>query len=340
MTGKERLSAVLNHRLPDRIPTFEWFIDSKVGEALTGSSDILDIVEKLDLDGINIRADYSSQTGENGVFTDEWGFEKKWTAEVLPVISRHPLEDIRDHKNYKFPDPGASDRFNTIERAVKRFGDTKGIILNVRDGFSDMRDLLGYENALMGIYLEPEAFTSLLDRVVDYNIALADIAKKRYGLEIVATTDDIATADAMIINPEVYMEFIGPAFKKAVQGFEDLGFKHIKHCDGKIDEVIDFWIDCGIDAIDPVDPAAGYTMAGFREKYGDNLCLKGNVDCRGALISGTPKDVALETKICLESGKRGSMILSSSNTIHSGVKPENYMAMLDTVKNFQLKAES
>jgi len=30
----------------------------------------------------------------------------------------------------------------------------------------------------------------------------------------------------------------------------------------------------------------------------------------------------------------GGYILSSSNSIHSAVKPENYIAMLDTLKKF------
>ena len=32
----------------------------------------------------------------------------------------------------------------------------------------------------------------------------------------------------------------------------------------------------------------------------------------------------------------GGLILSSSNTIHRGVKPENYRAMLDAVRAYRL----
>jgi len=338
MTGKERLLAALNKQIPDRVPTFEWFIDSEVGRVLTGSGEILDIVDKLDIDGVNIRADYSVLTKDAGVFTDEWGFEKKWTAEAVPIITTHPLADLRDQKNYSFPDPDSMNRFKSIELAMERFGENKGIILNVRDGFSDMRDLLGYEQSLMGLLLEPEAFTSLLNRVVDYNLMLAKVVKERYGLEIIATTDDIATNSGLLMNPDLYHELIAPTFKRAVSGFKDMGYKHIKHCDGNIDAVLDFWIECGIDAIDPVDPAAGYSLKGFREKLGEGICLKGNVDCRGALCSGTIDEVVDEVKICLETGRNGGLIISSSNTIHSGVIPENYQAMLDTIKKFQLSA--
>ena len=59
MNGTARMCAALRRELPDRIPTFEWFLDAGVGRALTGSGDPLDIVERLDLDGINIRPDYA-----------------------------------------------------------------------------------------------------------------------------------------------------------------------------------------------------------------------------------------------------------------------------------------
>ena len=44
---------------------------------------------------------------------------------------------------------------------------------------------------------DPEPFGELLERVVEYNVQLAAVAKQRYGLQIVATTDDVANATGM-----------------------------------------------------------------------------------------------------------------------------------------------
>ena len=97
----------------------------------------------------------------------------------------------------------------------------------------------------------------------------------------------------------------------------------------------DFWVDCGIDCLDPIDPGAGYTMASMKAKYGERICLKGNIDCTGALCTGTPDEVMQEVQQCLRAGAPGGgFILSSSNTIHHGVKPENYRAMLDALRRF------
>jgi uroporphyrinogen decarboxylase len=321
--------------VPDAVPTFEWFVDAAVGRALVGSADPLDIVAGLDLDGINIRADYGQEFIDEKTLVDEWHIKRQLTGDCLPALLESPIQQITAHLDHPLPDPEAAHRFATLERALDRFGDDKAVILNLRDGFSDMRDLLGYEGALTGLLLEPQAFSELLDRVVEYNLRLAAVARRRYGTAIVATTDDVANASGLLMRPETYFERIAPQFKQVMAGYRELGYLCIKHCDGKIDAVLDFWLDCGIDCLDPIDPGAGYNLGDMKAKYGDRICLKGNVDCTGALCDGTEQEVADEVRQCLRTGgPGGGLILSSSNTIHRGVKPENYRAMLAALRQY------
>lgn len=335
MTSNECILAALNREQPHWIPTFEWFIDRSVGQALTGASDPIDIVEGLDIDGINVRPDYARKQIEDRTFQDEWGIVRQDTGDCIPAVIQSPVSDLSKQGDYRFPDPEASGRLASLERAVSRVGDSRAVIFNLRDGFSDMRDVMGYENALMGTMVEPEGFVALLERSVDYNLAVAARARREFGIEIVSTTDDVATNQGMLIRPEIYFDVIGPSFKRVIQGYKALGLKVIKHCDGDCSAVIDFWIDAGIDCLDPIDPGAGFDMADFKARYGDRICLKGNVDCKGALQYGTPSEVETEVRTCIEkAGAGGGLILSSSNTIHSGVKPENYRAMLAALKQY------
>jgi uroporphyrinogen decarboxylase len=339
MNGKTRVVRALERQEPDRVPTFEWFIDAAVGQALVGSSDILDIVERLDLDAVNLRPNYRSKNLDKNTLVDEWGITRQLTGDTLPALVASPIEDVRRQGDYAFPNAEDPERFSTVEKALERFGDHKAIVLNLRDGFSDMRDLLGYEGSLMSVLLEPTAYTELLQRSVDYNVQLAATARRRYGLGIVATTDDVANANGMLVGPEAYFERIAPSFRAAIQGYKDLGYLCIKHCDGNIDAVSDFWVDCGIDCLDPIDPAAGYTMGSMKARYGSRICLKGNIDCTGALCDGTPESVAAEVRSCIDAGAPGGgFILSSSNTIHRGVKPENYRTMLETLREYGVYA--
>ena len=335
MNGKQRILAALRRETPDIVPVFEWFVDVTVGEALVGSGDAIDVAERLDLDAVNVRANYRSERIDDVTLVDEWGMKRQLTGDVLPAVIGSPIEDVTNHAEFTFPDPEASHRFETLEKAMDRFGDERAIVLNLRDGFSDMRDLLGYEGALMAMLLEPECFDELLDRAIEYNLKLAAVAKERFGTQIVATTDDVANATGLLMRPDTYFERLGPGFKKAIGGYKEQGYLTIKHCDGNVDAVLDFWIEAGIDCLDPIDPAGGYTIAGMKERIGDKVCLKGNVDCTGNLCSGTPEDVAEEVRQCIEGGATGGgLIVSSSNTIHRGVKPENFRAMIDAVRKY------
>lgn len=335
MNARDRILTAMQRKTPDRVPSFEWFIDTDVAEAITGQRDAIDIVEALELDGINIRADYSKKQVKPDTFADEWGTLRKETGDCIPAIVKSPVSDIQQQDRFVFPDVEAPHRFTTLARACERFGDSRAVILNLRDGFSDMRDILGYENALMDMLCAKDRFCDLLNRAIDYNLALARRAQREFGIEIVATTDDIATAHGLLMGPDTYFEVIGPAFQRVMQGYKDLGLKIIKHCDGDCSAVIDFWIDAGIDCLDPIDPEAGFDIADFKARYGDRICLKGNIDCKGALQYGTPDEVEAEVKSCIEkAGTGGGLIVSSSNTIHRGVKPENYQAMLIALKRY------
>ena len=334
MTPKVRLLTALRREMPDRIPTFEWFIDDTVSQALCGSADPIEVAERLDLDAVNVRPDYEKIWKDDSTFVDEWGTERKLTGDVLPAVMHSPIPNIAEHADFVFPKIDKPHRFKTLERAVEQYGDHRGVVLNLRDGFSDMRDLLGYENALMTLLTDKKHYTDLMKRVVEYNVALATLAVKRYGIQIVATTDDVATGRGPIIKPKVYAEMIAPHFKEVIQGYKSLGLIVIKHSDGDIRSCLDIWLEAGIDCLDPIDPGGGLDMADMKAKYGNRICLKGNIDCTGHLCDGTPEQVEEEVRVCIEKGGRAGLIVSSSNTIHRGVRPENYRAMLDAVRQY------
>ena len=104
MNATERLCAAIRRETPDRIPTFEWFIDARVGQALTGSDDPLDVVERLDIDGINIRPDYAKRFIDAQTFADEWGTRRQLTGDGFHGLGRpcaeqqrHCREEARQH---------------------------------------------------------------------------------------------------------------------------------------------------------------------------------------------------------------------------------------------------
>ena len=70
-----------------------------------------------------------------------------------------------------------------------------------------------------------------------------------------------------------------------------------------------------------------------KKKYGDSVCLIGNIDCGDLLSRKSPHEVQEAVQRTIkEAAPGGGYIISSSNAIHASVKPENYKAMIDAVK--------
>ncbi len=123
--------------------------------------------------------------------------------------------------------------------------------------------------------------------------------------------------------------------KRVMGGFKDLGLYIIKHSDGNLWPILDMIIDTGIDCLDPIDPLAGMDLAEVKAKYGDRVALKGNVDCAQLLTFGTRDEVIRATRTALNQGMPGGgFILSSSNSIHSAVPPDNYLALVETAREY------
>ena len=94
-------------------------------------------------------------------------------------------------------------------------------------------------------------------------------------------------------------------------------------------------IESGLHGIHPIDPVAGMDIGEAKARYGDRICLLGNIDCAQLLSWGTQDEVRQAVKDCIaKAGAGGGLICASSNSIHSGVSPENYRAMVNAIKQY------
>jgi len=219
-----------------------------------------------------------------------------------------------------------------IEQAVTEFKGKKAIGVHLNDVFSLPRYLMGMTNLLLAIMVEPELVKALVDLSVDINLEMAkEVAA--LGVDFVHTGDDYAYNKGPLMSPAHFREFFYPGLCRVMGGFKELGLKVIKHTDGNIWPIIDMIVDSGIDCLDPIDKLAGMDLSAVKAQYGHRIAIKGNVDCIETLVHGTQEEVIEETKETIRAGAPGGgFILSSSNSIHSGVKPENYLTMLKTLE--------
>jgi uroporphyrinogen decarboxylase len=223
---------------------------------------------------------------------------------------------------------------DNLRRAVKRFKGKRAVIFQIRDVFSYPRDLLGFENLLMSLIDNPSLVGDLVEMSVDYNSKLA-VRAIAEGADVIFSGDDIADNRGPFFNPKLYKEIFLPGLKRIVGKVKENGGYYIKHTDGNVLPLIEYFIETGIDCLDPIERPAGMDIGEIKKRYGDRLALKGNIDCRYTLPAGTSEEVVEEVKHCIRNAAPGGgHILSSSNSIHSGVNPKNYETMIWALKEY------
>src|SRR6266498_1888829 len=335
MTSEERVLCVLQRQVPDRVPHFEWLVDRRVREALLpGCQDFNEFAAQMGQDAVIADPIFKKERVASNRWLSEWGHVSQDTDEEHGIEVESPIKTMADFERFIPPDPHAPGRFAAVEEVVQKYKGDKAVIVHLNDVFSLPRYLMGMQNLLMAIVMEPELVKALVEMSVTVNLELAKEVAAR-GAKIVYTGDDYAYNKGLLMSPRHFREFFYSGLCRVMRGYKELGLYTIKHTDGKLWPILDMIIDSGIDCLDPIDPQAGMDLGEVTAKYGDRVALKGNVDCAQLMTFGTPDEVVEATKAALQKGMpNGGFILSSSNSIHSAVKPENYVAMLKTLREY------
>lgn len=331
MTSRERVLAALQRKQPDRVPTFEWVLHPRVMHDIAGTTSDLEFITKMDIDGVSISLNSHKTKLDDRHYVDDWGITRV-SYDEYPNPVGHPIATLEDFRKLQIPDPDDAFFYRNIEHALVQVGKEKTVIGRVKDIFSQPRDLMGFEEFMMAFYLEPELIDELMTMCVEQSTKVAKNLKS-LGVEVVVIGDDIANNTGLLIKPDMFREQVLPHLKRLVMNMKEIGLYVIKHSDGDLRAVVEDLIDTGIDCLDPIDPLGNMNMRAMKQTYGGKIALKGNVDCVDLLVNGSEEQVRKATAQCiLEGSQGGGHIISSSNSIHSGINPLGYKAFLDAVK--------
>ena len=176
---------------------------------------------------------------------------------------------------------------------------------------------------------EPAKLKREAQEMVDQALSQAESYHKHGGLDGFALCSDYCFNTGPFLSPRMFGEFITPYLAQLIQGYRDLGFYTIKHTDGNIMPVIDQLVQANPHALHSLDPQGGVDIAEVKRRYGDKVCLIGNVNC-GLLDTGTTEEVISSARYALTHGMPGGgYIFSTSNCVYTGMRLERYETILD-----------
>ncbi|RLF20033.1 MAG: hypothetical protein DRZ82_03695 [Thermoprotei archaeon] len=389
MNSKERVLKALSLEEPDRVPVFDYDINSPVASKILGrkaftgigataysmyydllikgkrdklverrKKDWVELYEKLDLDIVPARLVWSKNVDyprhlkkiSEDRYLWEWGeiygfkvwyldllnFKSDFASTIDSWIRRGGIEALKAYvKSLESSSPSIDySEFELIEYVVKEVGDKRFILGDVGSGtFPVGHDW--YVVFIKALYKYPD----LIRRLIYQSVRRAEERIKvavDFGVDAISCGIDYAGKNGPLISPRHFREFILPALKRITDLCHRLGVFFIKHTDGNIMPIErELLVESGIDGYLAIEPVAGMDIGYLKEKYGDRIALLGNVDCAYTLVYGSEEDVRRETRKVIDlAANGGGLVVASSNSIHSGVKVENFLAMISEARRY------
>jgi len=357
MKPKERIFTALDLGKPDRVPIVELYINEssivnlakilkpevvkvEAGRDRFGSESmkILDlyclVVKELGLDATSSNFSIGIEPIGNDLCKDKFGTVYYLSEHGEPLPMEGPIKDKSDLAGFDMVSKLEKEDFDGVKHVIDKTGEDISHFVCITDPFKvSWRRRGGMETLLIDYIQNPELVHDLARIATDFDMAVIDMAIE-IGADVIVMPGDLAGEYTTIMSPTHFREYIKPYHKEIVEHAHKRGIKIIKHSDGNIWHILDDLLEVGFDGIHPIQPQC-MDIGEVKKYLTGKACVLGNIDCRDLLPFGTEEEVELTVKETIEkAAPGGGYIISSSNSIHPGCKPENYIAMVKAVHKY------
>ncbi|MBC7235100.1 MAG: hypothetical protein H5T69_04610 [Chloroflexi bacterium] len=369
MKPKERVLAALHHEEPDQVPTGENAVDYELVEKILGHETLYNSRwrERVALwEGRRdeIAADYGTAHVEL-VRALEWDYVRvpvvprkgeyrrpqmtgpySWLDEEGNEIHYHPDSGniaVRAHTDDMtiddLPDPNAPfevdpSELDAVRYVVNELGDSHFIIGRLPvDGTFPWQQTVSMEEFLVRMITDPEFVHRAVEVYVNRSIAYIH-AMLDAGCDAVMPTDDYSDNHGPIMGPERFRTFVLPGLVRQVEATHARGGYFIKHTDGNTWNILDSFVEIGVDGWHGIQPSIGMDLRLLKKRYGKHLCFFGGVNCE-TLVAGTPQEAREEVRYAIQhAAPGGGLVVTTGNVLQPGTKLENYIAARQAVREF------
>ncbi len=142
--------------------------------------------------------------------------------------------------------------------------------------FERTHALMGFEDAFMAMYDEPEEYQALVDAITDYKVKLIEIMGKYYKPDVLCFHDDYGANDRMLMSPDLWRQFFKEPLRRIIEATHKAGIIYEHHSCGYIEPIFDEMVELGIDAIDPLQ--ISNPVRQLKDKYQDKVTFVGGYD--------------------------------------------------------------
>jgi len=280
-------------------------------------------------------------------FIDDWGGGQ---TEVEPGIwypNLHPLSEaqsIEAIEQYPWPDMNDHSRVAHVSKIVKELAEENQYAIMASPWLLFPLEraiaMQGMDKFLLNLVLHPDFSDALLSKITELCRTLMGNFLKEVGdaIDIIKIGDDLGTQDRLLVSPQMYRKQIKPFHSDFIAFIKDhTKAKIFFHTDGDVFDLVDDFIEIGVDILNPIQTSAGRmsNLAELKRRFGQNLCFCGGIDTQQTLPYGSVNDVRREVKRVIGLlGSGGGYMVAAVHTLMDNVPPKNILAMVDAVEEF------
>ena len=337
MDSRERVLAAISHQPPDRVPCDLW-AEPGVWERLKrdlGAKTEEDVRTVLDVDIRYISPIYPPDTITNGVKQNMWGERWEKTSTVYGLEWEHTrgvLFDAQTQADLEaFPWPTCDQvDYSHVKEEVRRC-EGRAIFYGNGDFFERPGLVRGLENILVDVMLNQDMVDYLQEQFVSFFIEDFHRTMEAAGgkIDVFWALTDLGTQHGLFMGRDAMERYVFKPLKRLSEVVHREGVKLMFHSCGAVREVIPDLINCGVDILNPLQPAAkGMEPAGLKRDFGEAIAFHGGIDIQYLLPQQSSEAVAAEVgRVAGILGAQGGYVLSSSHNIQLDTPTENILAM-------------
>ncbi|MDO9122181.1 MAG: uroporphyrinogen decarboxylase family protein [Anaerolineaceae bacterium] len=284
---------------------------------------------------------------EHTPFFDDWGggqmeiAPEEWFPGIAPIPDATTVDVLE-----KYPWPNMDDPYRVahVRAQAKELHDANQYAIMATPWlmfpFERAFEMQGMEKFLMNLAVEPDFAQELLNKNNQLCMQLMNHFLDECGdlIDIIKIGDDLGTQESLMISPRMYRRMLKPLHAEMIAMIKQkTKAKVFFHTDGDVFDLIEDFIEIGVDVLNPIQTSAGKMsdLEGLKQRYNKRIVFCGAIDTRKVLPYGTPEQVRQEVKRVINIlGKDGGYMLATVHTVMNEVPPENILAMVDAVEEF------
>lgn len=287
-----------------------------------------------------LKSEVIEETDEYKIITDSNGAKQqvfKDGASTIPHYLEFGLKGRKEWEEIYKPrlDVNLASRYpenrDDWEQLKARLNDPnwdKPVGIGIGSLFGWLRNWAGFEGIAILSYDDPELIEEMVEHLATVVCAVIKRAAEEINIDYASGWEDMCFNQGPIISPVMVRKFMTPNYKRITDILIPNGCDIIyTDCDGNINDMMDPWLDGGVNGIFPVDVVGGSDPVVIRKKYGDKVVILGGVN-KHALIAG--KDaIRAEIKRIKPYVLEGGWIPHVDHRCPPDVTFENYLYYLD-----------